>query len=185
MKKFLVFLAAILLVFGMVGMAGAIPFSTSNDYSGSGTYGGESYIRITAPGQLTDTFDLTGLCAAEITEASLSITHRYANNWDFELWVASGNNAIEIGTLSYSDINWVKDDFDLSSSLLDSIKDSGWIASLTITDTNSKTGGVADFASATLSGNYAPVPEPATMLLLGSGLIGLVGLGRKKFFKKS
>jgi hypothetical protein len=32
--------------------------------------------------------------------------------------------------------------------------------------------------------NTSPVPEPATILLLGSGLLGLASVGRKKFFNK-
>ena len=32
--------------------------------------------------------------------------------------------------------------------------------------------------------NIRPVPEPATLLLLSSGLVGLAGFGRKKIFKK-
>jgi hypothetical protein len=43
--------------------------------------------------------------------------------------------------------------------------------------------GLSPIIGQTIIGQTMPIPEPATMLLLGSGLIGLVGL-RRKFKKK-
>jgi len=45
-------------------------------------------------------------------------------------------------------------------------------------DTFNFTAGIAEFQITTSTG--APVPEPATMLLFGIGLIGLAGVNRKK-----
>ena len=50
-------------------------------------------------------------------------------------------------------------------------------------DGDGTAGTTASVYNIDLASNTSPVPEPATLLLLGTGLFGLCAFGRRKFLK--
>lgn len=114
---------------------------------------------------------------------------------DPALWIFEGaftDDTVFGGSLDSSDAGFL----DFAD---DEMEDPGpWgdplsVVTLTLPGTNVYTAIVTNYLSGPDDGDdglfdyeirVAPVPEPTTMLLLGAGMIGLAGLGRKKFFRK-
>ena len=84
----------------------------------------------------------------------------------FSEWVAGNPSGSISGSNSLSPISLNREGFNTGI---------GWNLTADVYATASAPG---------VEGPSTAIPEPATMLLLGSGLIGLAGYGRKKFFKK-
>ncbi len=198
MKKVLVFLSVVLLVFGALGSAGAMPISfdvagspdssvTLSNVSTSGSTSvtaslvddlddvvfslddGEQYtfdfIKIEVGGLFGGgSADISATLAFDLPPDSVA-NGSGSGVWGTALGVISGGyltwqnqpSPIVLADGSYFDVEF------------ENILEGGLGNSTTV--------------HATVTAHAAPVPEPATVLLMGIGLLGLGGYGRKRFKK--
>ncbi|WP_319526052.1 PEP-CTERM sorting domain-containing protein [uncultured Desulfosarcina sp.] len=191
MKKLLVLMISVLLVFGVVGSVSAIEYQDIDTTVVTFQEGRNGLI------SYTWTFDLLNdtLAVGDIGENDIINT---ANIY----WSVSGDDSSDYGWGSISEyvdiwINGIKmtNNWDMDNGLgwhytdlnLADGTSGGLIVEFILSDyfdTSWRYNEDINVFNVTLAGDYTPVPEPATMLLLGTGLVGLAMGSRKKFFKK-
>lgn len=208
MKKNVIGLAGALILY-MAGIANATPYADIVDFSASGTYLGQTYSLVSDSngnassyfGEYIHIVDFDPV-AASVESASLTIYYANANETTGpssnptkkEIYFISDSGLIsQLGELTgvYDSPAWQFKTFDLSSYIA-AVSGASWSIGFKFNETTNATD-TFYLDKSTLFGEYTPasnggddredipsVPEPSTVILLGSGLLGLVYVGRKR-----
>lgn len=182
MKNLMAGLATGLLTVCLAGVGSATPFSDMRNFDELVIEDSYSY-----------THQLTGLMSPPyiLQDATLSFRHNGNSDNPGEVWFsyADAGSDFFIGQLTESSgSTWTIDTWTLSHDVLD-LMDNGTPWSLTINLYDNTTGtDKLKIDYSILAGNYyfdpaepnpAPTPEPATILLMGAGLLGFAAFRRK------
>ena len=210
MKKGLVLLS--MLVFGWAGIASAVSFSNTIDFTGdtftadgvtkTGIFindtPNDSSLNPGDPGYVfayTYTHNVTfNPAAAAVNSAFLDLTFTGNRANGVEAWFVydQGSLADTQDTVTTwkkicfvyfpvtsQDFDWATQTFDITD-LVAGVTGNTWSIAFSIDENTWNDNEQMFLAESKVYGDYAPVPEPATLLLLGSGLAGLAFYRRKK-----
>jgi hypothetical protein len=193
MKKLLAMVVCFgMMIFGTAGVGMATTFDYNSLTLGAGPGAIESYMESAYGSDITVQNAIVG---DGLFSGPLGPDKYIQDGGSGQHWIQISFNAVPITSVSF---DWGVE-FDAFHALADGVQffslGSDWWSSgnsgtfnfaspvTTLRFTNSGIGEI-EVDNLNVTPASAPVPEPCTMLLLGSGLLGLVGYGRKKFFRK-